>query len=263
MLFYYAYFLIYAFLGWCMESSLYTYKKHHFVNRGFLNGPLCPVYGVGMVIIIFFLQPFQNNLLVLFGLGLLVASMLEYLTGFVLESLFHARWWDYSQKKFNLNGYICLQNSLAWGVLCVMMMHFVQPVIHRFVAAIPQSIFYSLVAITLILLIIDLTFTIIHLVHFNILLHQVNQLKNQVTTKIEQSKPLNELHQALLNNSIELKTYIEHVVDLKEHVSQASNMIKTLQSAQLKRMVNTYLLTSKNKLNQETLEHIKHSLTNK
>lgn len=260
MLYYYAYFLIYAFLGWCMESTIYTYKEKRFVNRGFLNGPLCPVYGIGMVIIIFFLQPYQDNLIILFTLGMVLASALEYITGFMLETLFHARWWDYTKKKFNLQGYICLQNCLAWGVLCVVMINFIQPMIHQFVVSIPSRLFLTLTSITMVILVIDITFTLMHLVSFSALVKQINELKTQVSTKLDESNPLKELHQKLLNNTIELKTYIESLTKLSVPTTHATKMIKTLKSKQLKRLVNNYGLTSKNNTIQETLAHIKNSL---
>lgn len=108
-------FFIYAFLGWCTEVSYAALKTGRFVNRGFLNGPVCPVYGFGVVIVLWVLEPLRGNLLLLFLGSVALTSLLEWLTGFVLERLFHQRWWDYSQEPFNLGGYICLRFSIAWG----------------------------------------------------------------------------------------------------------------------------------------------------
>ena len=95
-------FFIYAFLGWCTEVSYAALKSGRFVNRGFLNGPVCPVYGFGMVIVLWVLEPLRGNLLLLFLGSVALTSLLEWLTGFALERLFHQRWWDYSQEPFNL-----------------------------------------------------------------------------------------------------------------------------------------------------------------
>ena len=96
-------FFIYAFLGWCTEVSYAALVTGKFVNRGFLNGPVCPVYGFGAVIILAALTPLADNLLLLFLGSMALASALEWLTGFALEKLFHQRWWDYSDQPFNLS----------------------------------------------------------------------------------------------------------------------------------------------------------------
>ena len=112
-------FFIYAFLGWCTEVSYAALVSGRFVNRGFLNGPVCPIYGLGVVLVMACLEPFRDNLLLLFVCSVLLTSLLEWITGFVLEKLFHQRWWDYSNEPFNLGGYVCLRFSIAWGLACV------------------------------------------------------------------------------------------------------------------------------------------------
>ena len=100
-------FFAYAFLGWCMEVSFAALTSGRFVNRGFLNGPVCPIYGCGAVIVLFCLEPLKDHLFWLFVGSVILTSALEWLTGFVLEKIFHERWWDYSDMPFNLGGYIC------------------------------------------------------------------------------------------------------------------------------------------------------------
>ena len=133
------YFFLYSLLGWIMETTLVSVREHRFVNRGFLNGPLCPIYGVGMCLIIVALTPYQDRLTDLFLGGMLLASALEYVTGWLLEKLFHAKWWDYSDKRCNLHGRICLRVSLAWGVLALVIIKLVQPAVTRLVASIPAE----------------------------------------------------------------------------------------------------------------------------
>ena len=94
-------FFVYAFLGWCTEVSFAALTSGRFVNRGFLNGPVCPIYGVGVVIVFFFLDPLRGNTFLLFLGSVLLTSLLEWVTGFVLEKIFHQRWWDYSNEPFN------------------------------------------------------------------------------------------------------------------------------------------------------------------
>lgn len=107
------YFVIYAFLGWCTEVAYKAVTVGQFVNRGFLNGPVCPIYGFGMVFVIWALTPVTDNAFLLFVGGFVITTLLEGVTGFVLEKLFHAKWWDYSSEPFNIGGYVCLKFSIC------------------------------------------------------------------------------------------------------------------------------------------------------
>lgn len=111
-----AFFLIYSCLGWCLEVIYAAVSTGQLVNRGFLNGPVCPIYGFGMVIVLFTLSPLANNLLLLYLGGVILPSVLELVGGWALYKLYHTRWWDYSDFPFNIGGYICLEFSLLWGV---------------------------------------------------------------------------------------------------------------------------------------------------
>ena len=106
-------FFIYAFLGWCLEVAYHALVTGQFINRGFLNGPWCPVYGFGALAVLACLLPLRENQFLLFLGSVAVTSAIEWLTGFALEKLFHQHWWDYSDQPFNLNGYICLRFSLS------------------------------------------------------------------------------------------------------------------------------------------------------
>lgn len=130
------FFFAYSFLGWCLEVCYCSVNTGHFVNRGFLNGPVCPIYGFGMVLVLALLMPVNDNLILLFLGGMVLASALEFVGGWALKQLFHTSWWDYSDQPFNLKGYICLKFSLAWG-FCVV---FVMRVIHPAVAALVEGI---------------------------------------------------------------------------------------------------------------------------
>ena len=132
------YFLIYAFLGWCLEVVYATVVKGVFVNRGFLNGPICPIYGLGAIIVIMALSPLKNNVFILFIGSVILTSMLEYDTGYILEKVFHEKWWDYSEAPFNLHGYVCLKFSLLWGVACVFVIDIIHPMISGVVNLVPN-----------------------------------------------------------------------------------------------------------------------------
>ena len=141
------FFIIYAFLGWCGEVAFAAIKTGTFVNRGFLNGPVCPIYGAGVCIVILCLTPFSANLAVLFIGSVILTSVLEFLTGFVLEKLYNEKWWDYSERPFNIKGYICLEFSLLWGVACVVVVKVIHPLISRLVDFVPMTLGISLFCI--------------------------------------------------------------------------------------------------------------------
>ena len=101
-------FIVYAVIGWCSEVAYAALDTGKFVNRGFLNGPYCPIYGFGISLVIVVLTPLKENLLILYIGSVILTSVIEYITGYLLEKVFHNKWWDYSNKKWNMDGYICL-----------------------------------------------------------------------------------------------------------------------------------------------------------
>ena len=139
-----AYFLVYSCLGWCLEVVYAAATTGQIVNRGFLNGPVCPIYGFGMVIVLFVLTPFEHSTLALYIGGVILPSALELVGGWALYKLYHTRWWDYSDKPFNIGGYICLEFSLLWGVGTLVMMKAIHPTIAGLVELVPSFIGFLL-----------------------------------------------------------------------------------------------------------------------
>lgn len=114
---YFLLFLIYSFCGWALEVLGKLIEKRRFINRGFLIGPYCPIYGFGALAITFLLKRYSDDAITLFIMAILVCGVLEYFTSYIMEKLFKARWWDYSQKKFNINGRVCLDTIIPFGLL--------------------------------------------------------------------------------------------------------------------------------------------------
>ena len=130
-------FFFYCFCGWVWESCYVSVCQRRWVNRGFLRGPLLPIYGSGAIIILFATLPVAGNLMLVWLLGMLAATALEYVTGAVMEALFKVRYWDYSDKKCNLNGYICLSSSIAWGFFSILLVKFIHPPIAHLLSDVP------------------------------------------------------------------------------------------------------------------------------
>ena len=134
------YFIIYSFLGWCCETVYCSILQKKFVNRGFLYGPLCPIYGCGALLVLYLLRDVRASILPLFLSGMVVTTILEYLTSILLEKLFHMKWWDYSAMPFNINGRVCLLNSCEFGALSVFVVMVLHPAVTRLVGRIPGPV---------------------------------------------------------------------------------------------------------------------------
>lgn len=135
-----AYFLIYCFIGWCYESVYVSIKHKRWVNRGFMRGPFLPLYGSGAIVMLVVTIPFRDNLLLTFLAGCVGATALEYVTGVCMEALFKIRYWDYSNRRFNFQGHICLAATLAWGAFTILMTRFIHTPIEHFVLGMPQIV---------------------------------------------------------------------------------------------------------------------------
>lgn len=123
-------FFFYSAAGWCLETTYCSIGEKRFINRGFLTGPLCPIYGTAaLVLIILIYNPFKDNMLVVFLLGIVLCDIVEFFTSLIMEKLFAARWWDYTYELFNLSGRICLKHSLYWGVISIAFVKVIHPAV--------------------------------------------------------------------------------------------------------------------------------------
>lgn len=161
------FFVIYSFLGWCVEVAFHTVTSGKFVNRGFLNGPVCPIYGFGMIILIFSLSPFVDNFILLFIGSFLLTSVLEFITGFILEKVFNDKWWDYTDMPFNLKGYVSLSFSIAWGLGGVFMLDIIHPGISKFTSVFNNTIGNIILILLISYFIADFIITILGIMKIN------------------------------------------------------------------------------------------------
>ena len=149
------FFFIYSFAGWCIEVCCAAIQKRKFVNRGFVNGPLCPIYGSGAVLFAIFLPELKEAPFFLFLAGAILASILEFTTGALLEKLFHRKWWDYSNIRWNYEGYVCLPFSLGWGVCAVVLNMFLNPLLVKLLRIMPKLLMVIIMIALTVALVLD------------------------------------------------------------------------------------------------------------
>lgn len=221
-------FIIYAFLGWLMEVCVTLVKSHKFVNRGFLIGPYCPIYGYGCLLIIILLSDFTKYPVVLFFMAIIICSILEYMTSLVMEKLFNARWWDYSDKKFNINGRICLETMLPFGILGCLILYIVNPFIVGLLESVPSLV------LNIIALIIFVIFIIDNCISFNVVASLKSEIKKaeadqteEITKKIKailSRKSI--LHKRLVNAFPHIKTRNEFLIEIREKIDSKLEKLK-------------------------------------
>jgi uncharacterized membrane protein len=174
-------FMMYSFLGWSLEVICKLIEKKKFINRGFLVGPVCPIYGVGAVSITILLDKYKDDILVLFIMAMLIASILEYFTSFIMEKLFNARWWDYSTRRFNINGRICLETLIPFGLLGLLITYVVNPFFYSLITDLSTNGMYIL---SIILFIIFITDLIVSYKVINNVKHTINKYELDNTLEI-------------------------------------------------------------------------------
>lgn len=182
-------FMIYSFIGWAMEVVFTLYKDKALVNRGFLMGPYCPIYGSGCILIILLLKRYAHDPVVLFLMSMVVCSILEYLVSYILEKLFKARWWNYSDRKFNINGRICLETLIPFGLLGCLLTYVINPFMCNTLLKVPSNILNALAIILFVLFIIDgvVSYSIITKLHVstkNIVMDNTEEITKKVKAYI-------------------------------------------------------------------------------
>ena len=201
---YFLLFLTYAFFGWCMEVTCKLIQFKRFINRGFLVGPYCPIYGWGALAITLLLQRYTNDISVLFVMAVIVCSFIEYFTSYFMEKKYHARWWDYSNKKFNINGRICLDTMIPFGILGVFIMYISNPFFIDIYNNIPEIWLHIIAGILFTLYIIDniVSSRIISSIHVEEekIADNTEEITNEIAAKIKQLlKQKSWLHRRLVN----------------------------------------------------------------
>lgn len=200
-----------------MEVILKSIENKKFINRGFLIGPICPIYGYGCLFIIILLKRFTSNIFILFLSSILVCSVLEYMTSLVMEKLFKARWWDYSKRKFNLNGRICLNTMIPFGILGIIMMYIINPFLEAKLLLINENIKIILAIVLLIIYIID------NIISFRLMFKISKTIKKIALDNTEEiTKKVKEI---ILSKSYLYRRIIESFPNLKAYLKKVKRTI--------------------------------------
>lgn len=221
------FFSIYSFLGWIAESVFCSFLGGKFVSRGFLVGPYCPIYGFGATLILLLLMPFSRNLLLIFVLGMVLTSSLEYLSSYLLEKLFHKSWWDYSNHRFHVNGRISLVFSLVWGASCVFLVYILHPLVNRILRNLTSDTVSILALLLLLLFLGDLAYSIRNTLVFNREMFKITMLSDQI----------DKLRSNLRNAADKTKSQME--MDLSSLLSQHEEAAKYF-VRKMRRLLNAF-----------------------
>lgn len=174
------FFFSYAFLGWVWESCYCSIKSGHWINRGFLHGPMLPIYGFGAVIILHITLPFRQSTILTYLAGMLGATLLEYVTGYVMEKLFHTKYWDYSHQPFNLHGYICLFCSLGWGIFSLILVYLIHPEVERILIVLSNKTSTPLSLVIFVIFIIDVFTSVKEALDLKALLSSIEDINHRI-----------------------------------------------------------------------------------
>lgn len=182
------YFAIYSFLGWCVESIYKSILDKKLVNSGFLYGPFCPIYAFGAIIMALILTKLPNNVFIIFISSTILLTVWEYIVGVLLEKIFKTKYWDYSHLKFNINGRVCLKNSIYWGLLGVAFTFVIHPFIKQYVDMIPEKTLMYVNIVVYTVLITDVVISITRILFIDKKIQQIHEIGDKIKEKINELK---------------------------------------------------------------------------
>lgn len=220
-------FYFYSFMGWLMEVGLTIFQEKKFINRGFLIGPICPIYGIGCVLILLLLNKYHGEPVTLFFMAIIICSILEYTTSYLMEKIFKNRWWDYSNFRYNINGRICLETMIPFGFLALVMYYGINPFLISTFSSVPLTVLKYSVAIMLLLTFLDIIFS------FNVILNLKNISNSlrcdstEIITKKVKEVLMNKnfLYRRLVKSFPDMKVFNKMSI-LKDRLIKDKNKIK-------------------------------------
>lgn len=201
MLYFFAFWLIYSFFGFITETLYTSILNHSFQDRGFLTLPLIPIYGFGAMIALYLLKPFTYKPVLLFVLSIVITSSLEYVTSYVMDKVFHMRWWDYSDKKFNIKGRVCLRNSFLFGVLSLALVYFIHPKMETWVVQIDANVLSQVTTMMMVLVSFDFIHSILFSLKFSSVFRNLQSTKeNYPSSRMDSLEKIESIVSELKDN---------------------------------------------------------------
>lgn len=218
---YFMLFFIYAILGWIIETTLVSIEKRKFVNRGFLIGPYCPIYGFGGLAITILLKNYTKDPIVLFLMAVIICGTLEYFTSYIMEKIFKARWWDYSAKKYNINGRICLETVVLFGILGCLVMYVLNPITFKYLNMLSNSMLNIISAICFTIFITD------NIVSYNVISSFTKTVKTINVGKIKDNTEeiTKKVREVLIGKSFFNKRLMEAYPNLQAKIKEKARQI--------------------------------------
>ena len=237
------YFFIYSFLGWVLESVYKSFLEKKLVNSGFLFGPICPIYGFGAIIMYLFLEDVSSKPVIAFCLGFVILSIWEYIVGMVLEKIFHTKYWDYSKDKFNLQGRVCLKNSIFWGILGVVFIDVIHPFVIELLNQVSSDLIMYIDITFLLILFIDIIVSVKNTISIADKLKRVEELNRRIKEKAEEIKEKGKNFEI---KNVSLQDALDELKEKKDMITEKSyksiNRLKkafpTLKSEQITNFLN-------------------------
>lgn len=200
-------FFIYSFIGWMIETAIQSFVNKKFVDRGFLLGPVCPIYGSAMVLVSILLKKYQNDLVATFFLSIFLCGSIEYMTSYFMEKIFKARWWDYSTEKYNINGRVCLKFLALFGIGSTLGVFLVNPVVRNFVSMIPTFAENIIIVFLLVVFIIDIAISTKIVTNLKMVSNEIKDNTIEISEKVRQ---------IISNESAIYKRLFDAFPDIKE-----------------------------------------------
>ncbi len=226
--YYFIIFIIYSFIGWSIEVIGKLIEKHRFINRGFLIGPICPIYGFGCLAIILLLSKYKSDPIILFFMAIIICSIIEYLTSYIMEKMFHVRWWDYTRRKFNINGRICAETMIPFGILGCFVLYIVNPFFNSIISKIPVNNLNVIALIIFVIYLIDNILSLTIMFGFKGTLKTIEKDGTEEITKKVKEVLLkrNFLYKRLIKAFPNIKNKNERLEELKNKINKEIEKIK-------------------------------------
>ena len=215
---YFLLFIIYSVIGWLLEIGFSLFELKKIVNRGFLIGPYCPIYGAGCLLLVILLSDYSDNIFALFALAIIICSLLEYITSWLMEKIFKLRWWDYTNMKFNINGRICLETMVPFGIIGVIVVKYVNPFLLNLINKIDPHTLTIIVIILMSLFIIDV------LISCNVVFNLKTVTRNVTKDSTEEIKKA--IHKFIHNNMFMYERIVKAFPNMSKIIKEQKEKAK-------------------------------------